>query len=186
MDTPAVHTVTIYKYMDILGKGLHRVLHRVLHNTRPPNVAGWCQRFLHRRAAVLLIHHAPKSYNLPILIQVVPTIALWLRRPDHRSFTALPLSNKVAKANSPLALNQQIKWRLQNICSNVTIPLKRHTQPPRRCFVRRLFKQYLIQPRTAWLLKLIISSYFLAKQPSMYISCNISSFSYQQILKWMV
>jgi len=51
-------------------------------------------------AAVPLNHNTPKSYNLPILIQVVSTIAPWLRSPDCQSFTALPLSSKVAKADS--------------------------------------------------------------------------------------
>jgi hypothetical protein len=31
--------VIIYRSINILGKGLYRVLHIVLYNTRPPNVA---------------------------------------------------------------------------------------------------------------------------------------------------
>ena len=60
-DTPAARTVIVCRRMNVLGKGLHGVLHAVLHDARPPDVAGWCQRFLHRRAAVSLIHYAPKS-----------------------------------------------------------------------------------------------------------------------------
>ena len=41
-DTPAACIVIIYRCMNVLGKGLHRVLHKVLHNARPLNVAGWC------------------------------------------------------------------------------------------------------------------------------------------------
>ena len=81
---------------------------------------------------MLLIHYAPKSYNLLILTQVVPTIAPWLGRLDRQSFTALPLSSKVAGADSPLALNQQIERYLRNIRSNATIPLGRHA-----CIVNR-------------------------------------------------
>ena len=130
-------------------------------------------------AGVLLIHYAPKSCNLLILIQVVPTIAPWLRRPDRQSFTALPLSSKAAGANSPLAPNQQIERRPQNIHSNATIPLGRYAWPPGRCFVQPPFKWCLIQPRTAWLLKSAISSCFLAKQPSTHVSCDAGGFSYQ-------
>jgi len=69
VNTPAIHIVIIYMSINVLGKRLHR-------DTHPPNVAGWCQRFLYIYTAVLLIHYMPKSYNLLILIQVVPTIAL--------------------------------------------------------------------------------------------------------------
>jgi len=75
-DTPAAYIVIVCRYINALNKGLYRVLHEVLHNARFPNMAGWCQRLLRCRAVVPLIHYAPKSYNLPILIQVVPTIAL--------------------------------------------------------------------------------------------------------------
>jgi len=135
-DTLATRMVIVCISMNVLGKRLHEVLH----DARPPDVAGWCQRFLRRRAAVSLIHHAPKSCNLPILIQVVPTIAPWLGRPDRRSFTALPLSSKAAGADSPLAPNQQIERRLRNIHSNATIPPGRHAWLPGRCFVRRPFE----------------------------------------------
>ena len=40
IDMPAVYIVTVYRYIDVLNKGLYRVLYRVLHNTYPPNVAG--------------------------------------------------------------------------------------------------------------------------------------------------
>ena len=158
--------------MVIIYKGLHRVLH----NTCPPNVVGQCQRFLRRHVTILLIYYTPKSYNLPILIQVVFTIALWLKRLDRQSFTTLPLGSKAARANSFLALNQQIERRSLNICSNITILLGRHVWPPGRCFVRGLFKQCFIQLCTAQLPKLAISSCFHAKQLSIYINCNINGF----------
>ena len=41
MDTPAAYIVIIYRYINALGKGLHRVLYKVLYNTCPPNVASW-------------------------------------------------------------------------------------------------------------------------------------------------
>jgi hypothetical protein len=39
IDTPAAYIVIIYRYINILGKGLYRVLYKVLYNTRPPNIA---------------------------------------------------------------------------------------------------------------------------------------------------
>jgi hypothetical protein len=39
MDTPAACIVIVCRYMNILGKGLHRVLYKVLYNTRPPDIA---------------------------------------------------------------------------------------------------------------------------------------------------
>ena len=40
IDTPTTYMVTIYRYINVLGKGLHGVLYRVLYNARPPNIAG--------------------------------------------------------------------------------------------------------------------------------------------------
>ena len=42
---------------------------------------------------VPLIYHVPQSCSLPILIQVAPTITLWLGRLDRQSFAALLLSS---------------------------------------------------------------------------------------------
>jgi hypothetical protein len=41
-DTSIACIVIIYRSINVLGKGLHRVLYIVLYNTRPPNIAGWC------------------------------------------------------------------------------------------------------------------------------------------------
>jgi hypothetical protein len=41
-DTPAACIVIVYRCINVLGKGLHRVLYEVLYNARPPNIAGWC------------------------------------------------------------------------------------------------------------------------------------------------
>jgi len=38
IDTPSACIVIIYKYINILGKGLHRVLHKVLYNAYSPNI----------------------------------------------------------------------------------------------------------------------------------------------------
>jgi len=41
-DTSTARMVIVYRSINMLGKGLHRVLYIVLYNARPPNVAGWC------------------------------------------------------------------------------------------------------------------------------------------------
>ena len=41
-DTSAAYTVIVCRSMNVLGKGLYRVLYVVLRNARLPNMAGWC------------------------------------------------------------------------------------------------------------------------------------------------
>ncbi|OCK99257.1 uncharacterized protein K441DRAFT_652649 [Cenococcum geophilum 1.58] len=49
-------------------------------------------------------------------------------------------AEQLGRADSPLALNQQIERRLRNIRGNTTILPDRHAWPPRRCSMRYPFK----------------------------------------------
>ena len=40
MDMPIIYIVVVYRRINILGKGLYKILYIVLYNTRPFNIAG--------------------------------------------------------------------------------------------------------------------------------------------------